>query len=88
MADRKADVRARGRQLAMVLLDRLHDVGHGIDRIDAFVRPRGVGGATFDVASPAYDPLVRDDHIQIGRFGDDRGVGASGKSVFGRNCPR
>jgi hypothetical protein len=46
------------------------------DRVHAEVRARAVRGPAGDLDVGPHESLVRDDQLELGRLGDDRGVGA------------
>ena len=52
-------------------------IGPGLhDRVDPQVRARAVRGAAGDLDLRPHEPLVRDDQLELGGLGHDRGVGA------------
>ena len=69
-------MRARRRARASSSAERGEDRPGLDDRVDAEVRPRAVRGAAGHLDLEPDEALVRDDELELGRLGDDRGVGA------------
>ena len=73
--------------VARVLLQGRHHAGHPVDGVVAQVRLRTVRGSAERVTAPAERTFVRHHDIQLGRLGDDRGIGSARQQRIGSGLP-